>query len=264
MSIRKLAMIKFLFILCLLIVVLVFTFYESANAQVTSSGVGIEVELDIEDAPSGSLICAHEGLNSLCSRAGDTSLVGVITSLPAASFSNLTTDREGFFYLLVDIGPTAVRVSNSNGNIAEGDFITTSEIAGVGVKATENGQVLGKAMENFDSNEPGDILVDIAIHYTTSFTDSGNNLFQILRKGLSAPVITPLAVLRYLVAGAILIATFILTFLYFGRISRASIEAIGRNPLGSRFIQLNLILNLILMTIFTGMGLGLAYLILAL
>lgn len=39
-----------------------------------------------------------------------------------------------------------MKVTTINGDIASGDFITTSDIPGVGMKATEPGRVIGKAL----------------------------------------------------------------------------------------------------------------------
>jgi len=46
-------------------------------------------------------------------------------------------------------GRVPVKVSTKNGNIGVGDPITTSDIAGVGVKATKAGNIVAKALEPF-------------------------------------------------------------------------------------------------------------------
>jgi hypothetical protein len=43
-------------------------------------------------------------------------------------------------------GRVPVKVTTKNGDIKPGDFITTSDIPGVGMKATEAGRVIGKAL----------------------------------------------------------------------------------------------------------------------
>ena len=57
-------------------------------------------------------------------------------------------------------GRVPVKVSLSNGDIKIGDPITTSNISGVGMKATEAGYVIGRALEDYSSASPdGKILV---------------------------------------------------------------------------------------------------------
>lgn len=249
----------------LLLIVLTFVTIESVgyvSAQISSSSVAYEIDLPV-DTPEGTIICSYQNEYRPCSTSYDSGIVGVVTRNPSAAFINqAVTDEERV--LIATGGQTLIRVSNSSGAISVGDLITSSITPGVAGLAVQNGSVLGRALESYDSTEEGTILADIYIHYTLAFTDDRNNLLEILRQGISAPVITPLAVLRYMFAGLVLIAAFVMSFMYFGRISRSSIEAIGRNPLGTRFIQLNLILNLILMFLFVGAGLGLSYLILIL
>lgn len=231
-------------------------------AQISSSSVAYEIDIPT-DTPDGTLICSYQNDYRPCSASYDSGIVGVITRSPSAAFINqAVTDEERV--LIATAGQTLIRVNNSSGAISVGDLITSSTSPGVASLAIQNGSVVGRALEAYDSSDEGVILADIYIHYTLAFTDDRNNLLEILRQGISAPVITPLAVLRYMFAGLVLIAAFVMSFMYFGRISRSSIEAIGRNPLGTRFIQLNLILNLILMFLFVGAGLGLSYLILIL
>ena len=115
-----------------------------------------------------------------------------------------------------------------------------------------------------DASDEGTILMNINIAQTTSFTDARSNLLEVLRSGISAPVLTPLAVIRYLLAAIVLIASFVLGFIYFGRMARTGVEAVGRNPLASRTIQINIFVNLLLMLIIIGIGLALSYLILTL
>ena len=56
-------------------------------------------------------------------------------------------------------GRVPVNVTTSNGDIVPGDYITTSDIAGVGMKATEPGHVIGKALTGLSGTERGTIIV---------------------------------------------------------------------------------------------------------
>ena len=61
--------------------------------------------------------------------------------------------------LLVLTGKAPVKVNNENGAIKVGDYITASSTPGVGMKANAGDQVVGIAMENFDSAKQGSVLI---------------------------------------------------------------------------------------------------------
>jgi hypothetical protein len=59
-------------------------------------------------------------------------------------------------------GRVPVKVTSANGAIHAGDYITTSFIPGAGMKATEAGMVIGKALADYDNSDPsaiGTVLV---------------------------------------------------------------------------------------------------------
>jgi len=85
-----------------------------------------------------------------------------------------------------------------------------------------------------------------------------------LREGMSAPIFEPLDSLRYLLAALILLLSFVLGFAYFGRVSRTGIEAIGRNPMASRMIQISILMHILITTVIIILGFGMAYIILIL
>ncbi|MBI4457594.1 procyclic acidic repetitive family protein, partial [Candidatus Uhrbacteria bacterium] len=58
-------------------------------------------------------------------------------------------------------GRVLVRVTKENGAIKIGDPITSSSKPGVGMKATQNGMIIGFALNAFDQNEDGRIMVFI-------------------------------------------------------------------------------------------------------
>lgn len=61
--------------------------------------------------------------------------------------------------LLALTGKAPVKVNLENGPIKVGDYITASSTPGVGMKANVGDQTIGIAMENFDSEEEGQIFV---------------------------------------------------------------------------------------------------------
>jgi len=68
-------------------------------------------------------------------------------------------------------GRAQVRVNTLGGNITVGDFITTSSVSGVGMKANISGYVLGRALEAYSNEEEiGTILVELNPHMNTTDT----------------------------------------------------------------------------------------------
>ncbi|MEK7665465.1 MAG: hypothetical protein AAB337_01135, partial [Patescibacteria group bacterium] len=84
------------------------------------------------------------------------------------------------------VGRVPVNVTNENGAIAVGDFITTSSTAGKGMKATEAGRVIGMALSTFDAVE-GQVMVQIVNTWyqpsSSSSLQGGNNTGDMLSMG---------------------------------------------------------------------------------
>lgn len=80
-----------------------------------------------------------------------TMIAGVMTEIPSY---DLSYDPERNFEVpLAQTGRAKVHVSLINGPIETGDPITSSSIPGVGMKATEKGFIVGKALSGFDLAE---------------------------------------------------------------------------------------------------------------
>ncbi|MBI2405720.1 hypothetical protein HYV21_01570 [Candidatus Microgenomates bacterium] len=254
---------KFLPILLIAYSLLFIAYTPRALAQVTSSGIALSVSITDENVQDGDIVCADKNTYTLCKNAYDQTLFGVVTDNPAASIetSELPNAR-----LVLQTGEAQVRVSAKNGSIEIGDLVTSGE-TGVGQKATENGYVLGTALEQFTSSDPaqtGSILVSLHIHASVSTATTPSNLLKVLQEGVALPFLDPLSTLRYVSAALIVILAFVLGFIYFGRVAKAGVEAIGRNPLAGGRIQATVIFHILLTIAIAGAGLGIAYLILAL
>lgn len=241
--------------------ILFFLCTTSAVAQVTSSGFAQTVPLS-GDVEEGDIICIYQDGLARCNQEYDSALFGVYTSNPAVVVEDSEVENGK---PVVRDGLTSVRVNGTSGAIANGDLITSSETQGVGKKASTNGFVLGMALDDFNPGDPNDITtiqVLVNIHPATTLSGSRGNLLQFIRRGASVPVFQPIESLRYLLAIIIILISFTLGLIYFGRASRAGIEAIGRNPLAKRVIQLTVIMNIVLTLVIVLVGLAIAYLIL--
>lgn len=184
----------------------------------------------------------------------DENIVGVIEETPVLVFGKPTTTT----LPIVFFGETLVKVSNKNGEIKKGNFITPSNKSGVGQKATQSGFVIGKALEDFNQEE-GLIRAEINIQYL-NITPIG-----VLTRGIFGKIVEQLGrpenfpeVLRYIFALLLGGGSFFAGFFAFVGALRKGVEAIGRNPLAKNSIRLAMILNLIGVIILTLAGLGLS------
>ncbi|OGH24464.1 MAG: hypothetical protein A3B47_01585 [Candidatus Levybacteria bacterium RIFCSPLOWO2_01_FULL_39_24] len=235
-----------------------------AYAQSKSVGTAISIPIIDNDVADGSIIASTPKGYGLTATAYDSNMYGIYTQSPSIFLQN-TSDPQT--KPVTTMGKANVLVSSINGDIKKNDFITTSTIAGIGQKATRNGMVLGTALEDYsNSNQKatGKILVAVAPHFNASFVDAKTNILEILRNASDPSTLTQATSLRYVLAVGIVLISFTIGFVYFGRVTTRGVEALGRNPLASRTIQLNLALNLAFMIVIILVGLGIGYLILIL
>lgn len=236
----------------------------SIYAQSKSVGTAVSILIIDKGVIDGNIIVSTPKGYGLTSTAYESNMYGVYTQSPAIFLQN-TADPQT--KPVTTSGKANVLVSSINGNIKKNDFITTSTIKGIGEKATRNGMVLGTALQDYsNSNQKatGKILVAVNPHFNASFADTKTNVLEVLRNASDPTTLTQLTSLRYVLAAGIALISFGIGFVYFGRVTSSGVEALGRNPLASRMIQLNLVLNLILMVVIIVVGLGIGYMILIL
>ncbi|MFA6325042.1 MAG: hypothetical protein WCX46_02330, partial [Candidatus Paceibacterota bacterium] len=95
----------------------------------------------------------------------DKNLLGVITTKPGLVLGDDTTPT-GSPALVALSGRIPVNVSVENGAINSGDFLTSSSIPGVAMKATDDGMVIGQALTSYDGEEIGQVIVFIKNTYS--------------------------------------------------------------------------------------------------
>lgn len=230
--------------------------------QASSYEYAVTVPLVDNKGNPGDIVSYKEGKYILSSEYHDSDIYGVVVDNPSISFEDRNLEESK---LVTSMGEVLLNVSAKGGNIQEGDYVTSSDVPGVGVKASEDGPVLGIAMESFefsDNDEIGQIfvLIDIKTHFFGK--GISGNILDIIRNSLTSPFMTPVQALRYLLAIAIILASFVIGFSSFGKITGSSVEALGRNPLAGGAIRRVMIFNFILTFLIMAMGLGAAYFIL--
>lgn len=239
--------------------------YFVIGAQTNFTDLGITISVNDSNVQNGDIICSDSRGYNLCKKEYDSSIYGIVNNTPSTSIEtpNLNNSQ-----IVVSKGEITVQVSSLNGNIKIGDFITSSKKAGIAELAIKEGYVIGTALENYsssDKNATGQIKVSLNIHpNSTTATNVRQNLIDLLRSGLSGLGVDPISALRYILASTVVIASLVTGFIYFGRIAKTGVEAIGRNPLAGGRIETGVVINISIMLIIVGGGLGVAYLILAL
>jgi hypothetical protein len=244
--------------LSLLAVVMAVAFGGHVDAQSVAQGYGassqlspgIIVQLDTANANN------VEPLTS-----GNASkMFGVVIDANASPVS-LSDGSTGTQVYVVTTGTYDVLVSNQNGVIRAGDYITISSLDGTGMKAdTSSPLVLGKAADSFDGKTNvlnsttlknsnggqvsiaiGRIPVEIAIGRNPLLESSLPNLPGFLSRATENVANKPVSTSRaYLGLAILLVSAVIAGSLLYGGV-RSGFVAIGRNPLAKKSIVRNLV-----------------------
>lgn len=250
-------------LICVFICLGLWVVKDKARAQIDSSGIAVSIPLEGEEIVSGSMICSTQEGFDLCEFPYQPSMYGVVTDQPAAAFEGVEEGNR----LVTTSGTVVVRVTASNGNIEEGNFITSSTNPGIGQLANKSGFVLGSALQSYAPDNPeevGEILIALDIHPASGLAGPRSDLIQVLRQGLEYPILEPLASFRYVLAALIVVIAFSVGLFYFGTVSKTGVEAIGRNPRASKMIQMSILLHVLVTIVIFLIGLAIAYLILIL
>lgn len=161
-------------------------------------------------------------------------------------------------------GDAFVTVNNYNGDIKNGDYVTTSPQSGIGMKAGQSGYVLGTALENASygnqtqniegkQTKTATIKVALAIQYAELTTARNsisflNNLNTAFFRSVQNPEKFTLTI-RYIIAGIIALLAFTIGFFTVARSVGKATEAIGRNPLAKTTILASVVLQIVITVI---------------
>lgn len=241
------------------------------GAEITS----VYTNIDPEAAEGDILVSTDKGLVRTAI-SYDNRIFGVLQAKPVMVFR----DIGGSGQPVMRAGVALVNVSNYNGPIKYGDYITTSEIAGKGQKANESGYIVGVALgeldeangqkTTFQEKEVAIGTVPVALRIEFAELTSPRNvsrLFGFLGTSFLSNIRDPKQfglIVRYTAAGLIVLLSFTFAFLTFSRSIAKGIEAIGRNPLAKSAIQFSILINIALMVTTAVVGLVASYLIVTL
>jgi hypothetical protein len=212
-----------------------------------------------------------------------TKMQGVVVSASdaAVSLSDNSNHQQVF---VATFGRYDVLVSNQNGAIKTGDYVTISSLGGIGMKAgTGEPVVLGRAAAGFDgisnvegtatltdstgkhvSVSLGRVPVNIGIAHNPLQETVDNNVPGFLKKASQLIANKPVSSTRVYLSLAVLVISAIIagSMLYAG--IRSGLVAIGRNPLAKKSITRNIVQVILTSLIIFIIGLFAVYLLLKL
>ena len=219
-----------------------------AHAQ-SSSAIAQTFKADAsqEDIVTGALVSTRNNDNTveLATLGTANRLVGVIASNPLVSLS--TDDQEAEVVLS---GATDVLVSDINGAIKSGDKITVSPVAGIGMKATSNSQIVGTAQDSPRSTTTQNVTDrdgkrhKIQVGYVraqigvTAYQAPDSDILPPFIQGLANSIAgRTVSVMRVLIGSVLILLGFatVVTLAYTS--TRSAITSLGRNPLAAHAIR---------------------------
>lgn len=257
------------FFILLLSGVLLFTFYPPLTLRSLAAspvlGVADTIEITDTDVKDGDIISAADGKFVVSTKAYDSAMIGVVTLEPAVVFSFNPLPANS--YPVMTSGTAKINVSSVNGNISAGDALTSSDIRGVAMKANSSGYIIGLALEDYNSDNSqnvGKISASLSLKFFYPGTPNRRPQFDIFRI-FDTPIFdSPTAFLKYILASGIAFVSVATGIIYFGRIAKSGVEALGRNPLAGRIIQIGVLINVLVTVALVLGGVVVALLILRL
>jgi hypothetical protein len=127
----------------------------------------------------------EKGFVTKTSQAYDYSVLGVYSQKPALRLSQDDVTINGGRAIPVALaGRVPVKVSTESGEIKSGDYLTSSSIPGVAMKATKSSVVIGQAMEPFTSADGG---IGRVMAFIKSMTYNGDIADEFANLDTNAP-----------------------------------------------------------------------------
>lgn len=225
-------------------------FYTSVTFAQTSLDAGVNYTIFDKEAVDGDILTFSDKGLVRSSNVFKNAQFGILQQSPVVSINI----GEGSTQPIVHSGIASVNVTNTNGSIKKGDYLTSSATPGKGQKADKSGYMIGVALQDFSStktNDIGQIPVALNIQYVnlySTISPSANKFFKSLDSILLNSIEDPerfIRLVRYLFAGLIMFGAFSISLLTFSKASANSIEAIGRNPLAKNSIYISLFVNIL-------------------
>lgn len=216
-------------------------------AEEISYGVAQYLTIDDTDVKNGQIVTSSKQGFHISAKEYEDRIYGVVAQKPAITFiESANNDNK---QQVVTSGNAYVLVNGQNGPIFKGDPITSSKVKGVGMKAKRPGVIIGTSLDNYSPKDAGttqkiNVQIDIRYYSMDVATSSIIDVFKLSM--FSAANEQPPVFFKYFTAGFTIMGSILLGFYFFGRVAAKGIEALGRNPLASRMIQIGIIINVVI------------------
>jgi hypothetical protein len=231
----------------------------SAATHTSSLAQGFQIDNSEGPVVTGALVSLKKNSTNvaqLATTSNSSALLGVADSRALITISQGAQEAE-----VVLNGTTTAFVSDINGTVHSGDKITPSPIAGVGMKATDAGQIVGTAQASLTSVKQseqsitdkqgtthtvkvGVVPVQVSVGYYAGLQDSGLLASVLppavlhLANGIAGQQVSPVRVLISLFALAF---GFVIAANMLQSAARAGMISVGRNPLAKQALIRQLI-----------------------
>lgn len=223
-----------------------------ARAQTITQGYDIDSNVSLQ---KGMIVALKEGDPKKVEPVNNSSPKRVHGVVVGTSDSSFVLAEESQKIYVASGGKFDVLISDQNGIIAPGDFVTISPVTGIGMKSDDYQEiVIGKAIDGFDGTSKklseavikdaqgndktisiGRIQVDISIMRNPTLKSTAS-LPSFLREASEYVAGKPVNPIRVYISLAILIAAASVSgSLIFSGV-RSGMTAIGRNPLSKKSI----------------------------
>lgn len=214
--------------------------FETDDAGIVS---GALVSLKSKEANTVELASA-ENIDRLLGVAGQNSLIELSSGTGTVQ--------------VVTTGEAVVLVSDINGDVKTGDKITTSPIAGVGMRALTSTLVIGTAQASLSSVETntrtvtdkggteqtvriGAVPIQVDKVFYEAPEDQNSYVPPVLQDFANNLAGRPVSPIRVLVAGFLILFVFVTVIVLLYSSVRSSIISIGRNPLSEAAVHKSLL-----------------------
>lgn len=257
-----------------LLVLILLSLWRPLLAQTITQGYGSD-----ETLQKGMLVMLKDKDGSKVTVAtpeANERVFGVVVNANDAPVT-LSSDNKKVF--VATQGKFEVLVSDQNGAIKIGDYITMSDINGIGMKADSRQPVaVAKAVEVFDNTKEimgsqrvngktiniGRIAADITVVHNPLSVPEKNSVPKILQSASQLIARKPVSAPRLYMSAFVLAMTFVIAGGMFYTGVRSGITAIGRNPLSKRDITRGLLQVILSSMVVFIIGLFAVYLLLKL
>jgi len=221
----------------------------SLSAQSVNQGYNSDQPLQ-----KGMLVAAKEGDPTKVEPVTDDTIERLIGVVVQQNDSPVTLSGQGQDVFVATSGIYDALVSDENGEIKKGDYVTISSLAGIAMKVNdEKKMILGRANADFNGKDAvigssvdantkhkvnfGRIQIAVSINRNPLLKDEkGNSIPKVLQRISVSVAGKPVNTARIWMATAVFLGTSLIVgiMLYSG--ARSSLISVGRNPLSKSVI----------------------------